>query len=53
MADQWFYAVNEERRGPVGRDTLARLVREGQPLATYFLLCWCWWSSDGTRCSRS
>jgi len=30
MADQWFYAVNEERRGPVGRDALARLVREGQ-----------------------
>ncbi len=29
MADQWFYAVGDERRGPVTRDALARLVQEG------------------------
>lgn len=29
MSDQWFYAVNDERRGPLTRDALARLLRDG------------------------
>lgn len=29
MSEQWFYAVNDERRGPVTREVLAGLLREG------------------------
>ncbi len=29
MADEWYYAVGDERRGPIGKDALARLLAEG------------------------
>jgi RsiW-degrading membrane proteinase PrsW (M82 family) len=30
MADRWFYAVGEERRGPVEKDELLRMIAEGR-----------------------
>jgi RsiW-degrading membrane proteinase PrsW (M82 family) len=30
MADRWFYAVGEERRGPVEKDELARMIADGK-----------------------
>ncbi len=30
MADRWFYAVGEERRGPVEKDGLLRMIAEGK-----------------------
>lgn len=30
MAEQWFYAVGDDRRGPVGREALAQLLREAK-----------------------
>jgi protease PrsW len=30
MADRWFYAVGEERRGPVEKDELLRMIADGR-----------------------
>ncbi len=30
MADRWFYAVGEERRGPVEKDELLRMIADGK-----------------------
>ena len=34
MADRWFYAVGEERRGPVEKDEVLKMIADGRLRST-------------------